>query len=305
MSDSARAVLVTGAAGFIGHRITQALMDRGRRVIGTDVRAPSGDIGCDFYVADARDALRHAPMVAGCDSIIHCGGISGPMVMTDNPAEVIDINISGTAGLLALARSFGLRRFVGLSSVSAYGDTPGRDLVDETAPLTATNAYGTSKAASDLLIQSHARSYGLSAVALRIGWVYGPGRVTDAIIQPAMRSSATAPYVIAEGGDHLLQFVHVDDVVEAVLAAWAAEALPSAAYNVNGAEVLSVRDICRMVAERHPAARIEVGSGTLPGSDVQGQMDLSLAARELGWSPRVSFSQGLTDYVEWLKDHAF
>lgn len=305
MSDTGKVVLVTGAAGFIGRRIAQTFKDRGLRVIGTDIRAPSGDMGFEFYVADARDSLRHAPVVAGCDSIIHCGGISGPMVMTDNPAEVIDINIRGTASLLAMARSFGLRRFVGLSSVSAYGDTPGRDLVDETAPLTATNAYGTSKAASDLLVQSYARTYALSAVALRIGWVYGPGRVTDAIIQPAVRSSADAPYTITEGGDHMLQFVHVNDVVEAVLVAWDAKVLPSAAYNVNGVEVLSVRDICQMIAAHHPTARIEVGHGLLPGNDVQARMDLTLAARELGWSPKVSFDQGLSNYIEWLKDHAF
>lgn len=300
-----RKVLVTGAAGFIGWRVAKALRDEGHHVVGTDMRLPPGDVGFDFYVSDVRDMLRHAPVIGrDCDSIIHCGGISGPMVLADNPAEVIDINIRGTAGLLELAKGFGLRRFVCLSSVSAYGDTPaGRDLVDETAPLGASNAYGTSKAATDLLTQSYARSYGLSAVALRLGWVYGPGRVTDAIVQPAMRSTAVAPYVLPEGGDHVLQFVHVEDSVAAILAAWRAETLASAAYNINGAETLQVRDICATISHCHPAANIQVGPGLLPNSDVQGRMDITLAEQELGWVPKVKFADGLAAYIDWLKEH--
>src|SRR5690606_32326188 len=138
---------------------------------------------------------------------------------------------------------------------------------------------------------SYARNYGLNATALRIGWVYGPGRETDAIVQPVMRSSAAAPYVLDQGGDHRLQFIHVDDVVAAVLAAWDAAAFSSAAYNINGTEIFSVRQICQMIGTLHPAARTDVGPGLLPGSDLQGRIDIKLAARGLDWSPQVPFAQ--------------
>lgn len=297
-------VLLTGAAGFIGRRIGQALTARGWRVIGTDV-AVADDPGFAVHRADVRDTVRHAGLLAeGCDGIIHAGGVSGPMVMSDNPAEVMDVNFRGTTSLLALARAFGLRRFVGLSSVSAYGTTTGLDVVDETAPLIATNAYGTSKAASDLAIQSYAGTYGLDAVALRIGWVYGPGRVTDAIIQPALRSARGGPaFEMAEGGDHMIQFVHVDDVVEAVLATYLAERPSFAAYNVNGAEAHSVRDICALIATQRPDVKLRLGSGTIPGGEVQGRMDLSRIETDLGWQPRIGFAQGLRDYVDWLSEH--
>ncbi len=305
MTVTRDAVLVTGAAGFIGRRIAEALVAQGRKVIGTDVHTPARPMGFTFYQADVRDTLRHAPVVAGCDAIVHCGGISGPMVLADNPAEVIDINIRGTAGLLALAQGFGLRRFVGLSSVSAYGDTGALDVVTEDVPLTATNAYGTSKAASDLLIQSYADRYGLSAAALRIGWVYGPGRVTDALIQPMVRSAKGQPYDLAAGGDHALQFVHVEDVVRAARAALAVETLPSAVFNINGAEILTVRQMVAMIAQHLPAVQISVGPGLLPDTDVQGRMDLTRAARDLGWTPAVDFATGLAAYIDWLKDHPF
>lgn len=302
-----KAVLVTGAAGFIGRRVAKALQARGYRVIGTDMQILQDDPGFEYFTADIRDTVRLSPVLAhGCDGIVHCGGISGPMVMVDNPAEVIDINIRGTGGLLGLARGFGLRRFVGLSSVSAYGDTGGRPVIDETTPLNATNAYGTSKAATDLLIQSYAQFYGLSAAALRIGWVYGPGRATDAIVQPVVRSAKGGPvFDLPEGGDHPIQFVHVEDVVDAILRVYEAQSLPSAVYNVNGAEIFTVRQICAMIAESCPKVRVTLGPGMMPRTEVHGRMDISRAERDLGWVPQVPFRDGLARYVDWLKDHPF
>lgn len=268
-------ILVTGAAGFIGRRLCAAL--DGHEVIATDLAdAP--------HIHDVREIP--AALVAGCDVVIHGGGISGPMVLADRPDEVIDINVRGTARLLEMARQAGVGRLVGLSSVAVYGDCAG--VVTENAPLRATNAYGSSKAASDILIRTYA-AYGLETVALRIGWVYGAGRTTDALVQPVVRGEA-----VPVGGDHLLQFVHVDDVVRAVMAAMT-RGTPGAAYHVNGAEVASVRDICAMISD------VPVGAGLLPGVDVQGRVDLSAAARDLRWAPQVPLAAGIADWAAALR----
>lgn len=307
MPSRKKAVLVTGATGFIGRRVIAALLQADRRVIATDVVGPRDhEPGCRFYVADVRDITRHTPVLAqDCDSIIHCGGISGPMLLEDNGAEVVDINVRGTAQLLSVAAELGLGRVVCLSSVSAYGDTPGFELVDETTPLSASTFYGTSKAASDLVLQTFARQRGLSAVALRIGWVYGPGRVTDAIIQPLVRSARGAAYTLDAGAQQRLQFVHVEDVVSAILAAHDAADLPSPAYNINGSETVTVGEIFDLVARQLPAIRAQIGPGLLPGADQQGKMLLTAAARDLGWTPQISFVEGLKAYVSWLQDNPY
>lgn len=308
MANERQGVLVTGAAGFIGSRVASELVCRGFNVIGTDARPPAGDApsAFEFYVADIRDITRHAPVIAErCALIVHCGGISGPMLLEDNPAEILDINIRGTSQLLSLAHAIGIKRFVGLSSVSAYGNTPGIDLVDETAPLTASSFYGTSKAAADLILQSYAQNLGLSAIALRIGWVYGPGRATDAIIQPIARSANGAPYRLETGAKHQLQFVHVDDVVSSIVCALKAERPSRVAYNINGAETVTIGEILDLIARQLPAIRAEIGPGLLPDTDIQGKMSLDAAHRDLGWKPQIAFADGLRSYISWLKDHRY
>jgi len=303
-----RAVFLTGAAGYIGQRVMGALVAQGRKVIATDVVRPRAEIpaGVEFYTADVRDIAKHAGPVSRADAIIHCGGISGPMLYGDNPGELLDINIRGTTQLLTLAVSFGISRFVTLSSVSAYGDTPkGMDIVDESAPLRASTVYGSSKAASDIIVETYVRNFGLSAVALRIGWVYGPGRVTDAIIQPVVRSARGESYRLAAGADHSLQFVHIDDVVDAVLCALKAEAPKQHAYNINGADTVKVGRIFDLIRDQLPAITAEIGPGPLEGTEIHGVMSIEAAKRDLGWEPKVGFEEGLRAYVDWLQHNPY
>jgi UDP-glucuronate 4-epimerase len=303
----ARPIIVTGAAGFVGNRIAQRLHAAARVVIGTDLAAPESGSGFVFVQADSRDIARHTALVAdGCDGIIHCGGISGPMLARDNPAELFDINIRGSWLLLELARIFGLRRFILCSSVSAYGTTSNTQAVTEKEPLRASTAYGPSKAASDLLLQTYVAQHGVSAVALRLGWVYGPRRRTDGILRPMIRSAFDGtPFTLGEGADHALQFVHVDDVVDAVIAAFDAPAPARPAYNINGSAVMTLGVIAELVKDILPAAQIAVGAGLLPETDMQAPMSLDAARDDFGWQPRVALEDGLRGYADWLRTNRF
>ena len=300
-------ILVTGASGFVGQVVARRLAAAGRTVIGTDPVVPAEAPSFAFAQADARDIARHTALLAGgCDGIIHCGGISGPMLAKDNPAELLDINIRGSLLLLELARIFRLRRFVMCSSVSAYGMVGEAGPVTEDAPLRASTAYGTSKAASDFLVQTFAEQHGLSAAALRLGWVYGPRRRTDGILRPMIRSAIDGTrFALTRGADHDLQFVHVDDVADAIIAAYDAPALVRSTYNVNGGEVLSLGAIAAMVRTMLPAADIEIGPGLLPETDSQPPMSLAAAEADFGWRPRITLAEGLQGYAGWLQTNAF
>jgi UDP-glucuronate 4-epimerase len=302
-------ILVTGASGFVGSVVVRRLAAAGRSVIGTDIVPPMRPFGDHvvFAQADSRDVLRHTALMSeGCDGIIHCGGISGPMLAQDNPVELLDINIRGSLNLLELARVFRLRRFVMCSSVSAYGAADAAAVVTEDEPLRASSAYGTSKAASDLLLQTFVAQYGVSATALRLGWVYGPGRRTDGFLRLMIRSAFDEPaYVLPRGADHRLQFVHVEDVADAIIAAFDAPTLAHSTYNINGHEALSLGEIAALVRDIVPKAQIDIGPGLLPDTDVQAPMSLARAEVGLGWRPKTALGDGLRTYADWLSGNAF
>ena len=153
-------VLVTGANGFIGRATASKLAREGRRVLGTDF-AMGSETEFQVILVDLSD--RNSLMALMKDNritaFIHCGGVSGPMLARDNPALICRVNIGGTINVLECARTLDISRIVFCSSCGVYGNT-GPALVSEDAPFAATDVYGVSKSAGDMLVRSYARASG-------------------------------------------------------------------------------------------------------------------------------------------------
>ena len=300
------AVVVTGAAGLIGSGVAARLARAGRAVIGTDRIAPREEGGFSSTDAELTDVHRLHEICGGdIAAIVHCGAVSGPMLGRDNPRAVIETNVAGTANLLEIARQRGAR-LVFCSSTSAYGNTPaGLDPVPEDAPLAAADIYGATKAAGDLLTRAYAAQTGLDAIVLRFSWVYGPRRRTPCVVRQmigdARAGRATRlPY----GRGFSRQYVHVEDVVGAVIAALdAGEIGPVRAFNVTGGARLDFAEIAGAVRRVLPEARIELGDGADPEDQVHGRFDIAAAGRILGWRPGIGFDEGVRGYARWLADH--
>ena len=301
-------VIVTGAAGLIGFAVAARLAADGRPVVGTDIVQPAEDGGFAFHEADIRDAHALYPLLRdGAAGIIHCGAVSGPMLFPDQPHTIVDINIGGTANVLEAARVHNLRRVVYCSSTSAYGDTPsGLERVNEDTPLSAVDVYGATKAAGDVLARAYAAQHGLDAVALRFSWVYGPRRRTDCILRQMIRDAeAGVPSRFAFGDGFTRQYVHIDDVVRATLAAWDADTLPQHAYNVTGGSRLSFDGIADAVRTLYPDADIANDGAPAVGDLLHGGFDISAATRDLGYTPSLSIEDGARAYAAWLSEHPF
>mgnify|MGYP003346608923 CR=1 FL=1 len=146
-------ILVTGLSGLIGRAVADRLVRDGRSIVGMDQRVRS-DEPFPVLAHDLPDPHRWHEAITrfGITEIIHPGGISGPMLLPDAPARIVDINLAGVAGLLEAARLHRLRRVVCFSSVVAYGDHPDLAPVTERALLQPATLYGATKAAGDALI---------------------------------------------------------------------------------------------------------------------------------------------------------
>ena len=300
------AIVVTGSAGLIGFRVASRLAGAGRTVIGTDRIQPREDGGFPSIDAELTDIHKlHDICGGGIAAIVHCGAVSGPMLGRDNPRAVIETNVAGTSNLLEVARQRGVR-LVFCSSTSAYGNTAvGLDPVPEEAPLAADDIYGATKAAGDILMRAYVAQTGLDAVALRFSWVYGPRRRTACVVREMIRDAqagrATAlPY----GRGFTRQYVYIDDVVGAVIAALDVEEIgPQRAFNITGGQRLDFAEIADAVRRVLPEAQVALGEGADPEDQSHGRFDIAAAARALGWRPRIPFEQGVRDYARWLAEH--
>ncbi|WP_197379408.1 NAD-dependent epimerase/dehydratase family protein [Mycolicibacterium mengxianglii] len=297
MTDLPSPVLVTGASGFVGRHLVESL-----GAAGVDVVGAADTVGDFFDVTDPHQVYevftRFKP-----GSVVHLGGISGPMVSRDRPWSIVDVNIGGTANLLEAARITGTARVVLASSNAVYGNNPG-PLDEQATVLRASSVYGATKVAGESLLAVYGRRYGMSTCSLRISAVYGPGRSTHCIIASFIRD-ALAHRVSrpAFGPDLARQYVYIDDVVRAVMCSLApGSELDGQPINVSGAEMLKVGEIAEIVTDLLPQTRIEFGKGPDPDDDdIQGPFVLNRAKELLGFEPKVSLREGITRYLAHLQ----
>jgi UDP-glucuronate 4-epimerase len=297
-----RTVLVTGAAGLIGHRVRTLLEERGDQAVAID-KWESKVEGREVLECDLTDvhSLHRLVMAYRPDAVIHCGAISGPMVARDNPYAIIQNNLVGTANILEIARLHRIRRVVFCSSVTACGPTP-TGPVPENIALHPTSVYGATKAAGEHLISAYATQHQVDGVSVRLSWVYGPRRQTACVIRTMLLNAMQKkPTRIPFGADFNRQYIYVEDAVRGLLLSLDSTDLRQRTYFVTGGSFLTIGQIAQVVRTLYPEAEIEISPGPDPDDDVQEIFDISAAQRDLGYRPQFSIEQGIKSYRDWLE----
>lgn len=299
-----KSILIVGSAGFIGHALAGRLASRGWAVTGFDKRPHALPGGSTVVVGDVRvpaDVARAIDAAGPVEAIVHGGGVSGSMVLRDDPAAIAGINIGGTVTVLEEARRRQVGTVIFCSSIMAYGPTvPGP--VEETAPLVPANVYGATKAAGEALVHSYAAEFGLRAVQLRIAHVYGPDRATACPLREMVAASLTGrPARIAAPEATPRQFIHVDDVLSAIEAALAWRGEGSPALNIAPGGTLTLGGVADTV--RRILGRLDV---TFADQEVSpdyrtGTLAIGRAAALLGWAPQVTLETGIGRFAEALR----
>ena len=285
--------LVTGSSGFVGRVIMRALAESGRCAIGLDPRpAPTTQV-----IDDLSDRTQLAALIARerVTHIIHAGGVSGPMVLADDPAGVIAINVVGSLNLLYAAMAQSVTTFVYCSSVAAIGDFDEVTPIGEDYPMRPASTYGCSKAAMDYVLRGLWRRVPLDICSLRLTAVYGPGRETefnvDTIVRAALRGEAAR---IAPLGDW--PYVYVDDAAEAAIAACFSRDRRQLAYFVAHPERVTPGDIAAACVAAGKPVRLDIDT-TQPKA-TRGRVDVEAAARDFGFHAKVGHREGIRRMIE-------
>lgn len=287
-------VLVTGGAGFIGSHLVRALLERGHEPLVLDDlssgRRSAVRAGVAFVRADVSD-----PATAGriCDLrpevVVHAAAQVSVERSVRDPARDEAVNVRGTAVTLEGATAGGARRFVFISSGGAvYGSTRG---ADEATPPAPESPYGRNKLAAERLVAAA----GLPAAIARLANVYGAGQRSDleggvvAIFTDAVR--AGGPVVVHGDGGQTRDFVHVDDVAEALCRMVEDDQVGT--WNVGtgvATSVIGLLSLIERVSDRSLAVDHEPAR---PGDVRESFLRIERIARDLGWRPRLDLSAGL------------
>jgi UDP-glucose 4-epimerase len=284
-------VLVTGGAGFVGRAVVGALHAAGAEVSVVD-REPFPSAEVPTVVGDLRDPeIRDRAVGGDLTGIVHLAAITSVLGSLRDPRPVHDVNVGVTAELLELARLRGVSRFV-MSSTNAVAGDVGTGTIHEDLPLRPLTPYGATKAAAEMLLSGYAGGYGMTTCSLRLTNVYGPGMGhKDSFVPRLMRAALSGASVQVYGsGEQLRDFVHVDDVVAGLLAAWRAGHVGS--LIVGSGRSVTVLDLIsaagEVVGEKLEYEHVPAKAGEMPAVIVSIER-----ARALGYQPAVTLADGL------------
>ena len=284
--------LVTGAAGFLGAALVARLRGMGHVVTASDVGL--ADALCDLTDFAQVDRLVG---FANCETLFHCGAVSGPMVLADQPLAIWQINAMGTAHVLEAARRHGVRRVVVCSTCDVYGTQTG--VLDEDTLPSPVTVYGASKVAAEAAMLGYVREHGLDAVALRLSWLYGPGRRTPTALEKMILSTAKSGDIHFEAvPDEITHYLHVEDAVTGLIKAGQINTLGARIYNISAGQGLAMRHIANVLEALTPNLRITLAPQGMVVQPVT--LDIHRAERDLGFSPSVRLDCGLRLYRDAL-----
>jgi UDP-glucose 4-epimerase len=285
--------LVTGASGFLGKAVMTLLTEQDQRAIGLDPR-PSATTQ---VVDDLSDRSKLVRLLSDekITHVIHAGGVSGPMVLADDPPKVITINVLGSLNLLYAAMDAGVKTFIYCSSAAALGSFHESEPVDESYPLRPNNTYSASKAAMEMVLRGLWGKIPLDLCSLRFTVIYGPGRETTYTVEEIVGAALAGTTArIAPMADW--PYVYIDDAARAAVQACYAKGRKQLSYFIAHPERVTPDDIAAAAAAAGKPVRIEIDASRLKAE--RGPLDIEPAARDFGFRAQVGHREGVRRLIE-------
>jgi NAD dependent epimerase/dehydratase len=310
-------VLVTGADGFIGSHLVEALLDRG-----CDVRAfvyynsfnswgwldamPKERLkGLDVFAGDVRDPNGVRDATKGCDVVFHLAALIGIPFSYHSPDSYIDTNIKGTLNVLQAARSLDVQRVLVTSTSEVYGSAQYAP-IDERHPFQGQSPYSATKIGADRLAESFFRSFETPVTIVRPFNTYGPRQSARAVIPTIITQLLSGESELRLGSvTPTRDFNHVKDTVAGFIALAEADKAIGEEVNIASGTEFSVGEVARILIEEiNPQARVIAADERIrpENSEVVRLIgDNSKLKALTGWQPGFDFETGLRDTVGWFR----
>lgn len=308
--------VVTGAAGFIGSHLVDALLERGDTVRAFIRYASSGSQGLlehieprrrdrlEMVAGDVRDPRLVERAMDGASTVFHLAALIGIPYSYEGPESYVDVNVRGALNVLEAARRIGTEKVVLVSTSEVYGSAQ-RTPMDESHPLSAQSPYAATKIASDQLGLSYHRSFGVPVAIARPFNTYGPRQSTRAIIPTILAQARQGGSVELGNVAPVRDFVYVDDTVSGLLAIGSSPASVGRVLHLATGRGVSIHDLVGLIGQAlsiEISIRASADRQRPAASEVDRLIGSAELARELvGWSPRVRLEEGLVRAARWFE----
>lgn len=300
--------LVTGGAGFIGSHLVDRLLAEGLEVVALDdlsngresnLKEARKSKAFSFHRADCSDFKAITPLFKGVSRVFHLAALADIVPSIVDPLKYHKANVDSTAAVLEASRAAGVKRFLYAASSSCYG-IPDVYPTPESADIRPMYPYALTKRLGEELVLHWAKTYKMSALCLRLFNVYGPRARTSGTYGAVFgvflaQKLAGKPFTVVGDGTQTRDFTYVSDVAAAFHAA-SRSALSGTSLNVGSGGTYSVNDLVKMLGG--PVTYVP----KRPGEPDCTFADISRIKAELGWSPKVTFAEGVKKIVAHIED---
>jgi UDP-glucuronate 4-epimerase len=322
-------ILVTGAAGFIGYHVAQALLDQGHEVIGLDnlndyydvslkkarLKLLDDHVNFEFFKIDISDQKKMELFFKGPGArithILHLAGQAGVRYSVTNPHVYVTSNVMGHLNVLEGARHLkDFKHMVYASSSSVYGANKKMPFSVDDEVNTPISLYAATKRADELMSYTYSHLYKIPQTGLRFFTVYGPWGRPD--MSPILFCDAIAqgkPLQVFNNGNMKRDFTYVDDIVAGVLAAMDKPAAPDengapyALYNLGNHRSENLMDWIGEMEKAMGIEAIKEFKPLQPGDVIETYADIAATQKDLGYDPKTPISVGVPKFVAWYKQY--